>query len=200
MSLRQTVRLFNLVAFTLAFLVTAPRQAPAASFKIDPDHSAVHFEVDHFGYAKVLGRFNVFEGTLQFELDDYTDATLEAEILAESVDTGLAKRDSHLRSPDFFNVQEFPKIFFRSTEVQRTGEKQVRVLGNLTLLGVTAPVTLDVKLNLLKQHPLPIMNNVLVAGFSAVSEIDRTSFGMKYATGGIGSKVKIRIEVEAHIE
>jgi polyisoprenoid-binding protein YceI len=188
------IRIFACAALLLCFGIPA---TAADTYSLDPAHSTVLFEVSHFGYAQVIGRFNEVSGQLQLDPENLAASSVNVEIKTASVDTGQAKRDEHLRSPDFFNAAEFPTMSFESTSVESTGDKTAKVTGNLTLLGKTAPATLEIVLNKHAPHPVPAMKGVLVAGFSGTMSIDRINFGMKYGEGGIGSDVKIRIEAEA---
>ncbi len=105
-------------------------------------------------------------------------------------------RDDHLRSPDFFNAAEFPEMTFASTGIERTSDKTGKITGDLTLLGVTKPVTLDVTFNQRAPHPLPQYNGVEVAGFSATTTIKRSDFGMSTFVPAIGDEIEIILEVE----
>ncbi len=187
-----------LMSALVACGMSAGASAATASYKFDPAHTGVFFAVDHFGYARVAGRFNEIEGELSLDPENLAASTVSVTIQTNSVDTGQAKRDEHLRSPDFFNAAEFSTMKFSSTSVEMTGDKTAKIAGDLTLLGKTAPVTMEVTFNKHAPHPIPAMNGVLVAGFSGKLTIDRTDFGMKYGEGGIGSDVTIWIEVEAH--
>ena len=151
----------------------------------------------HAGYAHVIGRFNEISGEILFDPNDFTKSNLHVSTQTASVDTNSQKRDDHLRSPDFFSAQEFPAMRFVSTKIEPTGDKTGKVFGNLTLLGTTKPVTLDVAFNKLAPNPLPGYNQILPVGFSAQAKIKRSDFGMTYALGGIGDDVEIWLEVEA---
>ena len=129
-----------------------------------------------------------------FDENDFSKSKVNITIKTASVDTNHKKRDNHLRSPDFFNAKEFSDMTFKSTGVEQTGDKSGKLMGDLTLLGVTKPVTLDVSFNRLA----PNSKNIVIAGFSATGEIKRTDFGMTYGLKGIGDKITILIEAEAH--
>lgn len=191
-------KLLSLLILALAAGLSAPAGAETNRFALDPMHTGVHFDVDHFGYARVVGRFNEVSGTLDFDPADFAGSSLSVEIATASVDTGQSKRDDHLRSPDFFNAQEFPKMTFVSTKIEKTGEMTARVTGDLTILGTTAPAILEVTFNKIAPHPNPAMNGVIVAGFSATGEVLRSRFGMNYLEGALGDTVALRIEAEAH--
>ncbi|WP_188260424.1 YceI family protein [Azospirillum tabaci] len=185
-----------LSAAALSALVALPLTAQAApvAYKLDPAHTAVVFIVDHLGFAKAMGRFNTVAGELSFDKDAADKSSLSVTIDTTSVDTNHAKRDEHLKSPDFFNAKEFPKMTFKSTKIEKTGEKTGKLHGDLTLLGVTKPVVLDVAFNKDGVSPASKMDTV---GFSARGTIKRSDFGMKYGVPNIGDDIQIIIESEA---
>ncbi|AWJ93673.1 polyisoprenoid-binding protein (plasmid) [Azospirillum baldaniorum] len=185
-----------LATAALSALVALPLTAQAApvAYKLDPAHTAVVFIVDHLGFAKAMGRFNTFAGELSFDKDAADKSSLSVTIDTTSVDTNHAKRDEHLKSPDFFNAKEFPKMTFKSTKIETTGDKTGKLHGDLTLLGVTKPVVLDVTFN--KDGVSPASKQETV-GFSARGTIKRSDFGMKYGVPNIGDDIQIIIESEA---
>ncbi|CAO3432260.1 YceI family protein [Azospirillum argentinense] len=186
----------RLLAAALSALVALPLTAQAApvAYKLDPAHTAVVFIVDHLGFAKAMGRFNTVAGELSFDKDAADKSSLSVTIDTTSVDTNHAKRDEHLKSPDFFNAKEFPKMTFKSTKIETTGDKTGKLHGDLTLLGVTKPVVLDVSFNKDGVSPASKMDTV---GFSARGTIKRSDFGMKYGVPNIGDDIQIIIESEA---
>ena len=174
--------------------MAAPAFAAPVSYKIDPAHTAVAFIVDHIGFSKVIGRFNTVGGDISFDKDAVENSTVNVTIDAASIDTNHAKRDEHLRSPDFFNAKEFPKVTFKSTKIEKTGDKTGRLHGDLTMLGVTKPVVLDVTFN--KDGVSPA-SKLETAGFSARGTVKRTDFGMKYGAPAVGDDIQLLIEIEA---
>ncbi|PWC78595.1 YceI family protein [Azospirillum sp. TSH64] len=168
--------------------------AAPVSYKIDPAHTAVAFIVNHVGFSNVIGRFNTVGGEVSFDKDAVEKSTVTVTIDTTSVDTNHAKRDEHLRSPDFFNAKEFPKMTFKSTKIEKTGDKTGKLHGDLTMLGVTKPVVLDVTFN--KDGVSPA-SKLETAGFSARGTVKRTEFGMKYGAPAIGDDIQLLIEVEA---
>lgn len=187
-------KLLATAAAAATLLVAGPLQAATTEFAVDRDHTSVVFLIDHLGYARIIGHFRDFEGTVVLDGDDVERGSVSLTIRVDSVDTGHERRDQHLRSPDFFNAMEFPDIRFESTGVEPTGENTASVTGDLTLLGVTRPVTLEVTFNDRKPHPLSGNDT---AGFSARTSIQRSDFGMRYGLGGIGDEVELWLEVEA---
>jgi len=174
--------------------------APATAadvYELDPGHTDIVFMVSHFGYSDTIGRFNEAQGTIVMDDQDLAGSSIELVIDAASIDTNHAKRDEHLRSPDFFNVAEYPTITFESTGIEKTGEDTAEVAGDLTMHGVTRPVTLDVTLNKVAPHPVPSYEGVMTAGFSARGTIRRSDFGIDMFTPAIGDEVDVIIEIEA---
>ena len=180
----------------LAAAATLPLTAQAApvAYKLDPAHTAVVFIVDHLAFSKAVGRFNTVAGELSFDKDAAEKSALSVTIDTASVDTNHAKRDEHLKSPDFFNVKEFPKLTFKSTKIEKTGDKTGKLHGDLTLLGVTKPVVLDVTFN---KDGVSAASKLDTVGFSARGTIKRSEFGMKYGVPNIGDEIQIIIESEA---
>lgn len=169
------------------------------TWKIDPAHSVAEFKVKHMMIANVKGKFSGITGTLNFDEADATRSTVEASIPLETVVTGDAQRDMHLKSPDFFHAEQHPEMTFKSTriEVKRPGE--LLVTGDLTIHGVTKPVTFAV------EGPTPPgkdpWGNTRV-GLEATAKINRKDFGLGWnaalETGGVlvGEEVTITLDVE----
>lgn len=168
------------------------------TWNIDPAHSSVHFSVRHMVIAKVRGSFGKFSGNLTLDGADLAQARLTAKVDVASIDTAEEKRDAHLKSADFFDVARFPEMTFTSTRVEGQGER-FKVVGDLSLHGVTKPVTLEVERNGAGKDP---WGNERV-GFSAKGALNRTDYGLKWnqalEAGGVlvGEKVEIEIEVSA---
>lgn len=173
-----------------------PAQAAPATYRLDPEHTTIAFLVRHIGYADTLGQFLKAEGSFVFDEEARTLSDLEVSIDAASVFTNHAARDDHLRKADFLHVAEHPAITFVGTSAEPTGPNTGKVTGDLTILGVTRPVTLDVTLN--KTGLYPYIDHY-VAGISARTVIRRSEFGMTYAVenGWVGDEVQVIIEVEA---
>jgi polyisoprenoid-binding protein YceI len=163
---------------------------------IDTSHSGVHFVVRHMVVSKVRGVFGQFSGTIDYDADNVEQSKVAVEIDAASIDTREPKRDAHLRSADFFDVEQFPKLTFQSTGVKRTGSDTLAVTGDLTIHGVTRPVTL--KVEELGGGKDPWGNERLV--WSAKTDINRKDFGLNWnqvlEAGGVLVSEKIAIELE----
>jgi polyisoprenoid-binding protein YceI len=183
----------------LAFVIAgSAAQAQPAKYEIDPEHFSVGFLVDHIGYAKVLGMFQKASGSYAF--DEKTGALADVRIVveADSVHTGHRRRDNHLRSADFLNAGEFPRIVFIAAQARRTGERTFALDGQLELLGKALPVTLEARWNKSGQYELPGAN-AYVMGVSAKASFKRSAFGMTYgvANGWVGDTVEMMFEFEA---
>jgi polyisoprenoid-binding protein YceI len=169
------------------------------SWKIDPTHSQIEFSVRHMMISNVRGRFEKFSGTVEFDEANPANLTVDITIDAASINTHEAQRDAHLASADFFNVEQYPSLTFKSTSVQQIDAQTLKVAGDLTIAGVTRPVTLDVEYAGTALSPWGTTS----AGFSAHTRISRKDFGLTWnaalETGGfvVGDEVKIGIELEA---
>jgi polyisoprenoid-binding protein YceI len=188
------MRLSSFVGITavLAALSATPAMAAPEAFAINKPHTMIAFAIDRLGLTKVRGTFSKIEGEFTVDRDNPTASSGSLIIDPSSVNTGFEARDKHLRSPDFFNVQEFPQIKLVITKVERTGEKTAKVTGDLTLLAVTKPVTFDVTFNGIREDARTKKN---VVGFSASGTIKRSDFGMKYQVGPLGDEAALVIEV-----
>ena len=189
------MKLFATTAL-LAGLVAAGPAFAADNYEIDPTHAWVSFKTNHGSWAKAHGMFKAVSGTISFDKEDVTKSTLDVTIEAASVDTGHEQRDVHLKSPDYLNVEEFPQITFKSTAIEKTGDNTAKVTGDLTMVGTTKPVTLDVTFN--GEAPLPWDANVIKSGFSATGTVNGVEFGISKMTDfGLGPDLELSIDVEA---
>ena len=186
---------------SLVALLAAPTAALAAldNYAVDPMHSSVNFSIDHLGLTNIYGRFNKFTGT--FSVDTAATAgALEAAVDTVSIDTNendkgsrARSRDEHLRSADFFNTAEFPKMTFKSSKVVFAGDNPSAVEGNLTLLGVTHPVTFNIER--FKCNPAA-GNSKERCGGVAVGKLKRSDFGMKRSIPAISDEVTLVLAFE----
>ena len=181
------------VAALVGSAVSLPAYA-AETYKIDPAHAFVYYKTNHSGWSNNMGRFNKVSGSFVLDEKDPGASKVTVEIDAASVDTNHKARDRHLRSADFFNVMEFPTIKFASTKIVKTGAKTGRMTGNLTMLGVTKPVTFDFKWNRRGAH---FRTKKIHTGISAQVTINRTDWGMKkFPATAIGHKITLFLEIE----
>ena len=165
----------------------------AESYTVDPMHTFPHFSISHLGFSTMQGRFDKSSGKVTLDRAAKT-GSVDIAIEAASVSTGYSKRDDHLKSPDFFNAAEFPSITFKSTSVKFNGDTPATVEGNLTLMGVTKPVTLTIDAFKCGSNP---MNKKDECGAAASAQFKRSDFGMKYGLPAIGDDIKLVFEVEA---
>lgn len=169
---------------------------------LDAEHTSVEFAVKHLMVSTVKGRFSGVTGTIRLDEGDLANSSVEVSIDVSSIDTRQGQRDEHLRSPDFFDVENYPTIEFRSRRVEPVRSGEFRVIGDLTIRGVTREVVLEVTDEGRAVDPWGGRR----AGFSAKTSIDRQDFGLTWnqalETGGVlvGNEVKISIDVEAIAE
>ena len=170
----------------------------AGDYKIDPAHSIIGFAVRHLEINWVEGRFKDFEGTVHYDAKDVTRSSVEFTAKVESIDTGIAPRDKHLRTADFFDVEKYPTLAFKSTRVERKGKDAFVLHGDLTLKGVTKPVQLPFQVAGAVQDP---WGNTRF-GVQAETKLNRRDFGINYGSafaGGldVGNEVNITLRLEA---
>jgi len=178
----------------LVISVALPMSAFAAdSYTVDSNHTFPHFSINHLGFSTLQGRFDQTSGTVTLDRAAKT-GSVNISIESGSISTGYVKRDEHLKSPDFFNAAEFPAITYKSTAVHFKGDKPVSVDGNLTIMGVTKPVTLTIDAFNCGTNP---MNKKDECGAGASAQIKRSDFGVKYGLPVIGDDVKLVFEIEA---
>ena len=178
-------------------LLAVPATAEEARYEIDPEHAVVAFLVDHIGFARVLGSFTEVEGSFTFDEAAGTLGDVQVSVDTASVASHHEERDEHLRSDDFLDAGSHPEMSFTAAGAERIGEREFEITGELTLLGVTRPLTLTATWN--KSGDYPLGRNVYVIGVSAEGALKRSDFGMDYALDNdwVGDDVEILIEFEA---
>ncbi len=189
----------NVLGLAVAAVVGLASTATAemSKWKVDFDHSTVGFQVVHMVVSKTSGKFTEYSGVVEMDPDAKAFKTISATIQTASVDTDHQKRDEHLRSPDFFDSEKFPTMVYTMKSYKKNGDTYTAT-GDLTLLGVTKPITLTGTFNGVSQDP---WGNTR-AGFSAEGMINRQDFGMNFSklldNGGlvVGDEVKITLEIE----
>ena len=193
------MRMINVLALTAIGSLWIPASATAATWDLDPAHSAIEFSVRHMMVSTVKGRFEKVKGTVELDEKDVTKSTVEVTIDLASVSTNEPKRDSHLKSPDFFDVAKFPTATFKSTKVQKAGKNKLKVTGDLSLHGVTKPVVLEV------EGPTDAFKTpfgTTVRGVRATGKIDRKDFEIGWNkvldNGGVmvGNEVSLDLNAE----
>lgn len=192
------MRRFFLLAVSALALI-APTLGRAAVWELDPAHSSAQFAIRHLMVSTVRGEFTKFTGTFTLDDKDLAKSTLEASIDVTSINTRIAKRDDHLKSPDFFDAAKYPTMTFKSKKVEAAGEGKFKVTGDLTMHGVTKEVVLDVSGS---TKAIKDPTGKMRLGGSATTKINRKDFGLSYnkalETGGVlvGEDVDITIDVE----
>jgi polyisoprenoid-binding protein YceI len=170
---------------------------PTGTWNVDPSHSKVGFAVKHLGIATVRGEFGTFAGSLVVAEDG--SVTASGTVDTATVDTSETARDEHLRSADFFDVEQFPQITFQSTEIKAVGDDEFEITGDLTLHGVTKPVTLKAEVSSTEEDP---WGNTRV-GLEVTGSLSRGDYGMKFnqALGSgnvmVSDKVKLALDISA---
>ncbi len=192
------MRRYGLVIVT-ALLLALPASLPAGTWQLDTAHTGVQFKVRHLMVSYVRGDFEKISGTIVYDEQDVSKSSADIVIEAASINTRVAKRDDHLRSPDFLDVANHPVITFKSRKVEKAGDGILKMTGDLTIRGVTREVVLDV------EGPTPAIKDLqgkTRVGGSASAKIDRKDFGLTWnkaiETGGVvvGDEVEITIDVE----
>lgn len=182
---------------SLLALVPALALAGTSSWSVDASHSHAGFAVKHLVISTTRGEFTRLSGKIQLDEADLARSSVEATVEVASVDTKVPDRDAHLRSPDFFDVEKHPTMTFRSTKVRKAGEGKLEVTGDLTLRGVTKPVTLAVEAT----PEVKGMAGETRRGFSATTRIDRRDYGLTWnklveAGPAVGNEVTITLDLE----
>jgi polyisoprenoid-binding protein YceI len=189
----------NVRALALVAALALPAAAAPVTYQIDASHSVAGFAVKHLMVSTVRGELGAISGTVVYDKDDVSKSTVEATIDVKAISTRDEKRDGHLKSPDFFDVAKYPTITFKSTKVEKAGDK-LKVSGDLTMRGVTKPVVLDV------ETPSAEVGmkawGVLKAGTSATTKLNRKEYGISFSAladnGGavVGDEVSVQLELE----
>ena len=182
-------------SLVLTTLTIGAIAAGADTWTIDPVHSSAVFKVHHLGASNVYGAIPKISGTVEFS-EDLSSGKVDVTIATEAVTTFNPARDTHLKSPDFFNVKEFPNVTFKSTAWKKTGDHTADVTGDFTLLGKTQSITVPVTHTGAGSNP---RSGKPLVGFETTFVIDRTKFGMNYGVdekGGVGKDVTVMFAVE----
>lgn len=188
------VLMLNSMLLLLCLGATSARAEPV-KLTIDDSHTRIWFTVTHLGFSTMPGMFRDFDVDFNFDKDAPQNSSLAVTIQSASIDMFHDGLNDHLRNPDFFNVEKFPTITFKSTSVEMVDANNAKVSGDFTLLGVTKPVTFDVKLNQIGE--LPMMKGVTRHGFGATGIIDRSAFGMGYGVPMVGNDIAFQLSLEA---
>lgn len=188
------------IASALVITLGLPLSGRAAMYEIDSAHTSAQFAICHLMVSTVRGDFRKVTGAVNLDETDVTKSTLEATIDVASVNTGIAKRDEHLRSPDFFDTAKYPTMTFKSKKVEKAGEGKLKVTGDFTLHGTTKEVVLDFEGNL---TPVKDPMGKTRIGGMATTKINRKDFGLAWnktlETGGVVVSEEVTITIDAEL-
>lgn len=161
-----------------------------STWKSDKAHSQLKFDITHYGINTVSGSFSDFEVTVTAEKEDFSDAIIQLKAKAASITTGIIQRDDHLRSIDFFDVATFPELNYKSNGIKALSDKKFEVSGDLTMHGITKPVTLEMELRGIFTNP---RNQKKIAGIRVTGTVKRSDFGIgpKFPAASLSEEVKI---------
>jgi polyisoprenoid-binding protein YceI len=185
--------------FVTIMAVSSLAQAENVAFQVDPAHSSVGFVVRHMAITNVRGTFGEFTGSIQADKETGKPSAIEGTVQVKSIDTGIGKRDDHLRSPDFFDVAKFPTMTLKTKSITYSGN-EFTALAELTIKGITKEVTLKGEYLGARKGDMG-MGAQLHAGISASTKINRQDFGLKWnmlveGTGVVADEVRIELEAE----
>ncbi len=192
-SMKHSIR--TALTFALLSLGTAAVHADPVDYTLDNGHTQVLFSWNHFGFSNPTANFNTISGTLKWDEKKPTDSSVSVTIPLDGLDTHVAKLDEHLKSPDFFDAAKYPNITFNSTKVVKGAKKNTyKVTGDLTVHGVTKPITLDVVINKVGIHPMIKKPDV---GINATGTLKRSDFGVAAYVPNVSDEIKLNITAEA---
>ena len=190
------------ILFFIVFSSSTTILAEDDLYILDETHLSIGFLVDHAGYARTLGMFTEARGSFKYNEESSTVSDVEIIIDTNSVFTNHDKRDSHLKSPDFLNVQKYPTMTFKA-DMNNLKSNPGKIKGDLTLLGITKPLILNTKINKIDTYPFRVgLSKPMVMGVSATASFKRSDFGMNYALKKnlVGDQIDLIIEFEARQE
>lgn len=185
----------KLVPALLVLFLALPARAEVENYTLDKPHTQIVFIASHLGFSRSFGKFTDYSGSFVFDRGQPEKSSVEVTIQTGSLDLDDAKWNEHMKGADFFNVEKFPQMTFKSTGITVLSETTADITGDLTLLGVTKPVTLHATFNKAEKFPF---GEKYVAGFSALAKLKRSDFGMTYGLPGVSDEIDIMIEVEGN--
>jgi polyisoprenoid-binding protein YceI len=189
---------FTLVFASLAvFAADGTQVSVAEKYDIDASHSGVIFGWNHFGFSNPSARFDRIEGSVLLDKADLTRSSISVTLPLDGLDTGVAKLDEALKGSEFLDAARYPAITFKSTRVEKTAENRLRITGDLTVHGVSRPVTLDAKVNKIGVFEIPGLIKAQTAGFDATTVIKRSDFGVSKYLPAVSDEISVRITLDA---
>ena len=183
----------KLIPALFVLLLSFPAHAEVERYTFDNPHTQIVFMANHLGFSRSVGKFTDYDGSFVFDRGHPEKSHVEITIKTGSIDLESEKWNAHMRGDDFFSAEKFPEMTFKSTDIKVLSDNTADITGDLTLLGVTKPITLHTKHNKSAIHPF---SNKYVSGFSAQATLKRSEFGMTYGLPAIGDDIDIIIEVE----
>jgi polyisoprenoid-binding protein YceI len=189
----------RLFVLALAAVLPALAAAETSTWSIDPSHSATQFSVKHLVISTVRGQFGKTTGTIKLDEKDLAKSSVEAAVDTTTIDTREPKRDGHLKSPDFFDSAKYPTMTFKSTKVEKAGENELKVTGDLTLKGTTKPVVFDVTYS---PKAITGMGGETRRAFTGTTKINRKDFGLNWSKAVeagpvVADEVSVTVDLEA---
>ncbi|MGV8943754.1 YceI family protein [Thermomonas sp.] len=187
-----------LTSFITAAMAVASLSAAAAGipYKLDPDHTNVIASWSHFGYSHPSANFGAAAGSVVYDAANPEKSSVEVRLPLSGLDTFVPALDEHLKAADFFDVAKFPVATFKSSKVEALGKGRFKVMGTLTIKGISKPVTLDAKLNNVGIHPMTKQESI---GFDATATIKRSDFGLGMYAPAVSDEVTLRITTEGAV-
>jgi polyisoprenoid-binding protein YceI len=184
---------FTLALATIALASAVSAVGQSSQWQVDPNHSSAQFAVRHMGISTVRGTFTKLSGVAQYDPASLTNNSVQVTIETASVDTRVEMRDNDLRSDHFFDVQKYPSMTFHSTKVESAGNGKLKITGDLTIRGITKPVTLDVEG---PSKAVDDRHGHLHMGVSGTGTLNRTDFGITGYQGMVGNEINLTIDAE----
>ncbi|ATO20800.1 polyisoprenoid-binding protein [Acinetobacter sp. LoGeW2-3] len=183
------------LGLTLASVATFSMAKPV-SYTIDPTHTATVFSWSHFGFSTPSANFSDIQGTITVDNEKPANSSVNVTIPVSSINTNVKALDEHIQKAEFFDVEKYPNITFKSTKVQALGKNKYKITGDLTVKGVTKPVVLDAVLNKQAVHPMTKLQTV---GFNATTSFNRSEFNVGAYVPNVGDKITVNITTEASV-
>lgn len=183
------------LGLTLASVATFSMAKPVA-YTIDPGHTATVFSWSHFGFSTPSANFSDIQGTITVDNEKPANSSVNVTIPVSSINTNVKALDEHIQKAEFFNVEKYPNITFKSTKVQALGKNKYKITGDLTIKGVTKLVVLDAVLNKQAVHPMTKLQTI---GFNATTSFNRSAFNVGAYVPNVGDKITVNITTEASV-
>ena len=183
------------LGLTLASVATFSMAKPVA-YTIDPGHTATVFSWSHFGFSTPSANFSDIQGTITVDNEKPANSSVNVTIPVSSINTNVKALDEHIQKAEFFDVEKYPNITFKSTKVQALGKNKYKITGDLTIKGVTKPVVLDAVLNKQAVHPMTKLQTI---GFNATTSFNRSAFNVGAYVPNVSDKITVNITTEASV-